>query len=253
MDVNDHDFVDLLDAEHADLIEGLTGLTERDWLLPTAAEGWTVADSLSHLADTEEIARHTATGGPRSLTLAAEAARVAGSDVIAFGVDKGRSIGVENILAWFVETSEYNRNALRRVDTRLRVPWGLGMSWRSFITARLMEAWAHGLDMRAALGRPGTDTDRLENIAFLGLTSLPYAFHVAGVDAPAGRSLRLELEAPSGAAWVMGKDDATDVITGPASVWCRRAVQRITADEAGALDARGPLAELAIARARCYL
>jgi uncharacterized protein (TIGR03084 family) len=249
-DRQDHDFVDVLDAEHADLEIVLSGLSRRQWEFETPAVGWTVKDSVSHLADTELIARHTVTGGPRAL--AHEIGRTNGA-VIESGVDAGRLMSGDAVRAWFRATSEYNRAALRRVDTTLRVPWGLGMGWRTFVTARLMEAWAHGLDIRAALGRPARDTDRLQHVAWLSLSSLPYAFRFARLDMPTERSLRLELEGPEGENWIIGPDDATDTIRGPAGVWCRRAVQRIPPDQASDLELNGPLAELAFANARCFL
>lgn len=247
---HDRDFVAVLDAEHADLDSVLSDLSQDDWELETPAVGWTVKDSVSHLADTEVIARHTITGGPRSLAHEIERN---GSGVIDAGVTAGRARSGDEVRAWFLAASDYDRAALRRVDSNLRVPWGLWMSWRAFVTARLMEAWAHGLDIRSALHRAGEDSDRLQHVAWLGLSSLPYAFHVAGVDSPAERSLRLELKGPLGEDWKFGPSDATDVIRGPAGVWCRRAVQRITPDEAVGLDLEGPLAELAFANARCFL
>jgi uncharacterized protein (TIGR03084 family) len=240
----------VLDAEHADLDNVLSDLSREDWDLETPAIGWTIKDSLSHLADTELIARHTVTGGPRSLTREVDRN---GKRVIDAGVDAGRAMAGEEVHAWFLAASAYNRAALRRVDTSLRVPWGLGMSWRTFVTARLMEAWAHGLDIRAGLRRPGGDSDRLQHVAWLSLSSLRYAFHVAGVEMPQQRSLRLELTGPRDEEWRMGPNDATDVIRGPAGVWCRRAVQRLTPDEASGLELEGPLAELAFRHARCFL
>src|SRR5437588_5073150 len=43
--------------------------------------------------------------------------------------------------------------------------------------------WAHGLDIRAAVERPGTDTDRLRHVAWISAQAVPYAFNFAGVDA----------------------------------------------------------------------
>lgn len=242
--------MEVLDAEHAELESVLAGLSRQQWDSETPAAGWSVKDSLSHLADTEVIARHTTTGGPRALTREIE--RTNGA-VIDAGVDVGRSMSGDAVRAWFLSASEYNRAALRRVDRGLRVPWGLGMSWRTFVTARLMEAWAHGLDIRAALGRPAPDSARLQHVAWLSLGSLPYAFRVAQLEMPAERSLRLELEGPAGEQWRIGPEDATDTIRGPAGLWCRRAVQRIRPDQASELEVQGPLAELAFANARCFL
>jgi uncharacterized protein (TIGR03084 family) len=246
----DHSFVDVLDAEYTDLASATCLLTEDQWNLPTSAEGWSVKNSLSHLADTEDIARHTLTGGPR--TFANEAKRLDGR-IIPAGVAKGQVMTGAEVFQWFDEASDYNRAALRRTDTSLRVPWGIGMSWRSFVTARLMEMWAHGLEIREALNRPGKDTDRLEYIAWLSLATVPYALNVAHMEIPPDHSLRLELTGPQDQKWAFGPDDATDIIRGDAGLWCRRAVQRITTEEAEGLERIGPLAALAFQYARCYL
>jgi uncharacterized protein (TIGR03084 family) len=124
------------------------------------------------------------------------------------------------------------------------------MSLRAFAAARIMEHWAHGLDIRAAVDRPGTDTDRLRHVAWIGAQAVPYAFHFAGITAPEGRTLRFELTGPD---CVFGPADATDVIRGPAGQWCRLAVQRISLADAPDLTADGPLAELALQHARAFL
>ena len=45
----------------------------------------------------------------------------------------------------------HEREVLASLEPRTRVAWGLGMSASAFVTARLMETWAHGLDVRDAL------------------------------------------------------------------------------------------------------
>jgi uncharacterized protein (TIGR03084 family) len=127
------------------------------------------------------------------------------------------------------------------------------MGWRAFVTARTMEHWAHGLDIRAAVNQPAADTDRLQPIAWLGYSSLPYAFERADVQPPSGHTLRIDVTGPNREMWTYGPPDATDVISGPAGIWCRRAVQRITPEDASELSADGPLAELAVRHARAFL
>ena len=91
------------------------------------------------------------------------------------------------------------------LDPNVRVPWGIGMRAPSLITARLMETWAHGLDVFAALGTEPHDTDRLAHVAWLATRALPYAYTFAGREPPA-EPLRVELTLPSGAPWNTGPD-----------------------------------------------
>ena len=246
------DIDDDYEAEQTELYEFLRGLDDEAWSTPTPAEGWDVRDQVSHLAHTEEVAHDTATGGPRSL--GNETAKYAtGDEFTEAGCEQGRAMAPADVLEWWWSAASRLRPALRELADDFRVPWGLGMKRRSFVTARLMEHWAHGLDIREALGAEVVDTPRLRHVAWIGYNALPYAFGVAKVDAPAGHTLRVELDGPGGEAWAFGPDDATDRISGPAGVWCRRATQRITPAEASALKAEGPLAELALQHARAFL
>jgi uncharacterized protein (TIGR03084 family) len=124
------------------------------------------------------------------------------------------------------------------------------MSPPAFVTARLMEHWAHGLDVRAAVDQPPPDTDRLRHVAWICVRALPYGFSVAGVEPPADRTLRFELTGPD---CEFGPADATDFVRGPTGQWCRVAVQRMKAADAKDLIAEGPLAELALRHARAFL
>lgn len=244
-------------AEQTELYQLLQTLDEKDWERPSPATGWDVRDQVAHLAHTEEVARDTATGGPR--TLSVEAARYPTSEAFTeAGCEQGRRLTAAEVLDWWWTAAARNREALASIDTTARIPWGLGMGWRAFVTARLMEHWAHGLDIRTAVGRDGQDTARLRHVAWIGVNALPYAFGVAGVEAPAGRTLLVELMAPPGCevdgdVWAFGPADATDRLAGPAGEWCRRAVQRATVAETPNLVADGPLAELALRCARAFL
>jgi uncharacterized protein (TIGR03084 family) len=122
---------------------------------------------------------------------------------------------------------------------------------RSFATARLMETWAHGLDVHDALGTEPADTDRLAHVAWIAVNAIPYACSVAGVEPPTA-PIRVELTLPSGATWTSGPEDATDRITGTASEFCRVFVQRRPASGTS-LVAEGDGATLAVRVARSYL
>jgi uncharacterized protein (TIGR03084 family) len=137
------------------------------------------------------------------------------------------------------------------LDPKSRVPWGLGMSARSFASARLMETWAHGLDIRAAAGEPPNITLRLRSVAWLIVQALPYAFRVAKKEQPPG-ALRVELD-HEGERWTFGADDADNTIAGPAGEFCRVGVQRMRLGDATGLKADGPLAEAALQVARAFL
>jgi uncharacterized protein (TIGR03084 family) len=258
----DRKVLDDFTREQTDLYQLLVSLTEDDWRRTTPARGWDVRDQVSHLAHTEELARDTAGGGPRTLAAELERYPGGGQAMLDAGVELGRGMTPAEVLDWWWKAAAHDRETLATLDSSVRVPWGLGMGWRAFVTGRLTEHWAHGLDVRASVDRPGPDTSRLRHVAWLGVSSLPHAFGVAGVQAPPGRSLRVELVPPPEVVteaglpdevWTFGPEGATDTITGPAGQWCRRAVQRATRAETPELVADGPLADLALEHARAYL
>jgi uncharacterized protein (TIGR03084 family) len=239
-----------LHAEQADLEALLRTLPAESWLLPTPAHGWDVRDSVSHLADTEENAHDTASGGPRQLNT--EAMTFESPEAFTeSGCIKGRAMSGPDVLKWWVDGAARTRGVLEQLDPKARVPWGLGMSARSFATARLMETWAHGLDIRAAVGSPPNESARLRSVAWLIIQALPYAFRHAQREQPPG-TLRVELEF-EGDRWTFGPDDADSTITGPAGEFCRRGVQRLALEDAPNLKAEGRLAEQFLEIARAFL
>lgn len=240
-----------LAVEQASLEAVLRRLDLKQWSLPTPAVGWDVRDEVSHLADTNEIAYDTATGGPRQLNQ--EALDYPSPEAFTeSGCEKGRRMEPADVLEWWVSSAARVNEMLLTKDPKERVPWGLGMSARTLGTARLMETWAHGLDIRAAVGEPPNITPRLRHVAWLVYNALPYAFAVAKREKPPGE-LRVELEAPGGETWSFGPDDAEDRITGDAAEFCRVGVQRLKRSEARTLKAVGPLADAALDVARAFL
>ncbi len=202
------------------------------------------------MTDVAEMAIDTARGGPYAINdLAARAASSA--DVTYRGVLRGRRLTGRAVAEWWTETSAAERSMLADLPVDARVPWGIGMRTPSFVTARLMEAWAHGLDVRCALGVPAVDTDRLAHVAWLATRALPYAYSFAGLEPP-GSPLRVELVLPSGAPWVFGPDDAADRITGSAGDYCRVFVHRRPRADT-TLVIEGDAARAAIAVARAFL
>ena len=244
------DLIDDLVHEQSNLQAVCARLSEDEWLTPTPARGWDVRDTISHLADTDEIAIDTIDDGPRSLnrfvTMLASS-----KDLTLWGVLRGRRRSGSEVLTWWERTSATERERLSSLETN-RIPWGLGMGRPAFVTARLMETWAHGLDVHTALGIPSVDTDRLRHVAFLATRALPYAFSFAGRQPP-DSPLRVELDLPSGAQWTHGPADATDRITGPVGEYCRVFVQRLPLAQAPGLVASGNGAREALAVARAFL
>lgn len=239
-----------LEAEQLELQAVVAAINSDTWLAPTPAWSWDVRDTIAHLADTDEMAIDTAQGGPYAINdLAALAA--SGPDVTYHGVLRGRRLAGRDVAAWWERTSQVECTMLRELPPDARVPWGIGMRTPSFVTARLMETWAHGLDVRTAVGVAAVDTDRLAHVAWLATRALPYAYSVAGRPPP-DAPLRVELSLPSGAPWAFGPEAAADRITGSAGDYCRVFVHRRRAADTN-LVIEGDAARAAIAVARAFL
>lgn len=242
-----HDLAD----EQASFRAAIASIDDDQWFVPTQAKGWDVRDIVAHLADTDEIAIDTCTGGARSLNDFA-IGLASPEDATLWGVLRGRRLPGSEVRSWYERTSSAEIDVLATLDQTMRVPWGLGMRPPSFVTARMMECWAHSLDVRGALALPPVDTDRLRHVAWIATRALPYAYTVAGREPSAG-ALRVELTLPSGAMWTHGPSDAPNRITGPASEYCRVFVQRLPRAAATALRAEGDAADAALDVARAYL
>ena len=104
------------------------------------------------------------------------------------------------------------------------------MGAKSFVTARLMETWAHGQDIVDAVGAERPATDRLRHVAQIGFITRGWSYVNRGL-VPPDAPVFVELTAPSGATWTWGPDDATDRVTGPAEDFCLVVTQRRHVDD----------------------
>lgn len=254
-------------AEQQQLDQFLQTLRDRQWSTPTPAEGWSIQDTVSHLAYTEALAAEVLEQGAERLE--EEMKGVSSLDEwTARGVERGRGRRHQEIIEWWRFGRADVVEALSRMLATDRVPWLHGdMSAKTFATTRLMETWAHGLDIKAAiLGRmtpldeppeddedyddPLAETTRLRHIAYLGQKTLPFAFAQAGEDYPES-GIRVEVMGPLYAAWRFGPEDTDQVIKGMAADWCRLVVHRVALEDTG-LKAVGESAEKALTIARVY-
>ena len=107
------------------------------------------------------------------------------------------------------------------------MPWfGPPMSPTSMATARLMETWAHSLDVHSAVGVVPESTDRIRHIAHLAVRTRNFSFITNSLTPPAGE-FRIDLVAPDGDVWTFGPEDAEQTVTGSALDLCLLATQRI--------------------------
>jgi uncharacterized protein (TIGR03084 family) len=223
--------VDLV-AEQGSLDSLVASITDEQWHLATPSPGWDVADQIGHLAffdGTAAVAITDPEAFRAGLDELFQAAVTTGLDEFTLG-DARAMTPTELIAAW-----RSNRDALTQAARTLRdddrVEWyGPSMGAKSFLTARLMEAWAHGTDVADALGARLAATERLRHIAQLGFITRKWSYRVRGEQPPDG-SVRLEVTSPAGVLWTWGPDDANDTVRGPAEEFCLVVTQRRHLDD----------------------
>jgi uncharacterized protein (TIGR03084 family) len=157
---------------------------------------------------------------------------------------------VEQLVSWRLRRDELEA-AGRTLAENARVEWyGPSMGAKSFLTARLMEVWAHGQDICDTVGVQRLATDRLRHIAQLGVITRGWSYVVRG-EIPPDSDVRVELTAPSGDIWRWGPDDAAASITGPAEDFCLVVTQRRHVDDTQ-LTVTGDLARDWMTKAQAF-
>jgi uncharacterized protein (TIGR03084 family) len=217
--------VDDLRAESDDLDGLVAGLPAARWADATPAPGWTIAHQVAHLLWTDRASLTAITDEAGFANLLGSAAE----DPIGF-VDRGAQVIAASppadLLADWRRTRTRLHDELLAVPDGRKLPWfGPPMSAASMATARLMETWAHGLDVADAVGVKRQATARLRSIVHIGVRTRDFAFAINGLAAPAD-PFRVELRAPDGSTWTWGPDDAPQKVTGSAEDFCTLVTQR---------------------------
>lgn len=230
-----------LRAESDDLDALVAPLEAARWADPTPSPGWSVAHQIAHLLWTDRVALLSVTDEP-GFARALAAALQDPTGFVDAGAGELAATSPAELLGEWRATRKRLHDALLTVDAGRKLPWfGPPMSPASMATARLMETWAHGLDVADALGVKRAPTARLRSIAHLGVRTRDYAFTVNELTPPSEPFL-VELRAPDGDTWSWGPADAAQRVTGTAEDFCFLVTQR---RPRGALDitAQGPDAQ----------
>ena len=238
-----------LGEEHAALDEIVASLDDGSWDVQTPAEPWTVRDQISHLAFFDELATAAATSTDEFMAGMATAAQ----DVDAFmnaPLEKGRAMPPAEVVAWWRAARAEMMAAFRELDPGTRIPWyGPPMSPASFMTARLMETWAHGQDIVDALGIERATSPRLRHVAHIGVRARPFSYTTRGMDVPE-EPVAVELAGPEGERFVWD-EGAAQRVRGPALDFCLVVTQRRHVDDTS-LEMDGALAREWMSIAQAY-
>lgn len=238
-DLNDeHDALDALVAD----------LDEATWDLPTAAPGWAIRDQVSHLWFFDRRAVMAMTDPD---AFADDMRRLLASGGTEASVVPGREMsGAELLAAWRADRRRL-LDVGSEIDPSARVPWyGPAMGARSFVTARLMETWAHGQDVADALGVQREATDRLRHVAHIGVRARPFSYAINQRAMP-DADVHVALTTPSGETATWGAPASPDSVRGPMLDFCLVVTQRRHRDDT-ALEITGDAAHEWVSIAQAF-
>ena len=251
MDVNE--VLDDLVAEQHALEVIVADLRDDQWARATPSPRWTVADQIGHLTyfdmtaalainDADAFAAHRA-------ELMSSFADELAVDEVTLGAFRTLS-PADQLATWRAHRDELEA-AGRTLANDTRIEWyGPSMGSKSFLTARLMEAWAHGQDICDAVGATRQSSDRIRHIAQLGVITRGWSYIVRGELPPDG-DVRVDLTAPSGDTWSWGPEDAPAHVSGSAEDFCLVVTQRRHVDDTG-LTVTGDIARDWMVKAQAF-
>ena len=216
-----------LRAEGDDLHALLLTLSNDDWRRPTPFKSWTVEAVIQHLLAGDWMNTLSLTDPDRfdqtlKLRNAARAEGRAVSGLEFMDDDPGNA---ERLCANWYRRQQELCDHYAAYDPKTRMKWvGPDMSVRSGATARLMETWAHGQDIYDLLKKLRTPTDRIRNIATLGVNTYRWTFQNRG-QTPPGPIPHVRLVAPSNAIWTWNEPNEANLVEGSAVDFCHVVTQ----------------------------
>lgn len=239
-------------AESAALYALVAELDDRALGEPTQFKGWTIANVLGHLHFWDKAAYLTLTDEAAFAALMQQTlAALPSMGIRAFeeqwldGLDGTR---LREIWHGFSMTMA---DAYADADEKYRVKWaGPDMSALSMITARQMEVWAHGQEVFDSLGVERQNSDRLRNIAILGVNTFEWTFKNRKEPVP-GPLPSVKLAAPSGDIWEWSTGNQNDQVVGDAVEFCQ-VVTQVRNIKDTSLSLSGPVAQRWMAIAQCF-
>ena len=237
------------DALHALLRDMDTGY----WTQTTTFKDWTVWDVVAHLHFSDYMAL-TSIRSAEEFKQLGKAMRDQGmrayTNAWLSNADGHPATGPELLDRWralFVSLCD----ALANADPEERFVWaGPGMKAKMFATARQMETWAHGWEVYDLMDMQRQHTDRLINIATIGVRTFAWTFRNRGLPVPEITPY-VKLSAPSGAEWTWNDADCSEAIEGSALDFCQ-VVTQVRNIEDTTLKVTGDTAHAWMEIAQCF-
>jgi uncharacterized protein (TIGR03084 family) len=214
-------------AEADELHKLLITLTDADWDRATLFKQWTVNDIVQHLHDGDLMAAASVSGPEQFAKFRAERQALLDRGLTRAEAARhrlGDLAGRPLLERWYDQMADLcDKLSALPSDTRLK--WaGPDMGVRMFTTARQMETWAHGQAIYDLMSQTRESTDRLRNIAEIGVRTYGWTFANRKRDVP-GPAPHVRLIGPSGTVWVWNDPSPENMIEGDAMSFCQVVTQ----------------------------
>jgi len=242
-----------LRAEATELHAFLESLDPEDWGRATRFMQWTPWDVIAHLHYFDLFSLYALEGIEIFGTKRDEFIQYIRAGLSPSEIARrefGKMAPAELLRCW-QETCFEMSTKLGVSDPALRMPWfGPNMGVRMFTTARYMETWAHGQEIYDLMQVERTHTDRIKNVATLGVRTFGWTFVNRGLEVPDPVPY-VRLSAPSGEIWEWNEAHEHESIRGDAIDFCQVVTQgRNIADTR--LEVRGEIARRWMSMAQCF-
>ncbi|MAE96310.1 MAG: TIGR03084 family protein [Deltaproteobacteria bacterium] len=240
--------------EEVDELHGFVQtLKPEDWERETGFMQWTPWDVIAHLHYFDLVSM-TALEGEEAFSSERNAliqAIGAGRTNKELARERFGDLDAAGLLGQWRSTAHSLAEALGSSDPKRRLPWfGPDMGVQMFMTARYMETWAHGQEIYDLVGASRSHTDRIKNIATIGMKTFGWTFVNRKMEVP-GPPPYVVLSAPSGETWEWNEPSESESIRGTAVDFCQVVTQgRNIADTT--LQVTGPIATQWMSIAQCF-
>ena len=220
------------------------------WTQTSTFKRWTVWDVIAHLHFSDHLALTSLHSADAFRALLGKLGKLGMHAYIEDWLGDTHVTGPQLLERWrnmFLDLC----GQLAQADPEERFAWaGPGMRARMFATARQMETWAHGWEIYDLMNVPRTHTDRLKNIAEIGVRTYGWTFTNRQLEVPEPTPY-VALSAPQGGEWRWNNEQSDNYVRGDAVAFCQVVTQvRNIADTD--LDVVGDNATAWMAIAQCF-
>ena len=226
-------------AEQQLLDQYLQAIPIREWDKATRFKSMTITDQVSYLAGSEDLAFNAIKKkgtffddykGPNGL-----------NKFCRIQSEKGQNMRPQDVIEWWRLSRAKIIELLADASPNRKIKWWKN-EWdmKTFVSWKLSETWAHGLDIYDASNGLYEDTVRLEHVSSFSWSQIEKTSKLNKIK---HKDLRIELIGPEYKVWQFGPEKSENIIKGDAGEWCRLTTGRVASNKKLSLSVDGPFAQ----------